>query len=73
MEQMFPGTKKLYLATNDRTSRELVQFLREIGPVKDLAEKFHTQNPSGPEVSIYGFNSSGDEAAWVISEIKGEV
>ena len=73
MEQMFPGTKKLYLATNYRSSRELVQFLREIGPVKDLADKFHTQNPSGPEVSIYGFNSSGDEAAWVISEIKGEV
>jgi DNA helicase-2/ATP-dependent DNA helicase PcrA len=73
MESMFPGTETLFLSANFRSSPEIVNFIRPIAATQDLASKFHTQNPSGPEVSIRGFNSTGDEAAWVISEIKGEV
>jgi superfamily I DNA/RNA helicase len=70
MEDMFPGTKKLFLATNYRSSKELVQFLREIGPVRDLADKFTTPNGSGPDVSIRGFLTAANEAAWVVSQVK---
>ena len=35
-----------------------------------LKNNGHTQNLSGPEVSIRGFSSSGDEAAFVINCIK---
>ena len=70
MEEMFPGTKKLFLATNYRSTKELVEFLKGIGPVPELANRFTTPNPSGPKPEIKGFTSSAEEAAWVVSEIK---
>ena len=71
MEKMFPGTQKLFLATNYRSSKELVQFLREIGPVKELSEKFTTPNGSGPVPRVIGFSSSIDESTWVVNQIRG--
>lgn len=71
MEKMFPGTRKLYLAANYRSTPELVEFLKGIGPVPDLAEKFHTSNEHGPTPKVVGFNSSIDEVVWVINQIKG--
>lgn len=71
MDKIFPGTQKLFLATNYRSSRELVQFLREIGPVPELASKFTTPNDSGPVPRVVGFQSSVQEAEWVIAQIKG--
>jgi DNA helicase-2/ATP-dependent DNA helicase PcrA len=70
MDDMFPGTKKLFLATNYRSSPEVVALLKTIGPVPELATRFHTTNPSGPVPIVKGFLSPGDEAAWIVSEIK---
>ena len=70
MEEMFPGTKKLFLATNYRSTKSLVSFLKEIGPVPELSEKFTTPNEEGIQPEIKGFVSPGQEAAWVISQIK---
>ena len=70
MELMFPGTTKLFLATNYRSSKDLVDFLKEIGPVPELASKFTTQNPGGPAPIIRGFANPVDEAAFVVSCIK---
>ena len=67
---MFPGTKKLFLATNYRSTKSLVSFLKEIGPVPELSEKFTTPNEEGIQPEIKGFVSPGQEAAWVISQIK---
>ena len=70
MEETFPGTQKLYLATNYRSTKERVKFLREIGPVPELAEKFHTPNELGVKPEVRGFITAGDEAAWIVKSIK---
>jgi DNA helicase II / ATP-dependent DNA helicase PcrA len=70
MADIFPGTKTLFLSANFRSSPEIVAFIRPIAATQALASKFHTQNPSGPEVSIRGFTSSVAEAAWVVDQIK---
>jgi hypothetical protein len=70
MENMFPGTQTLMLATNYRSSQEIVSFLKEIGPIRELAEKFHTGNASGPKPQVHGFLSAGAEAEFVVKSIK---
>jgi len=71
MHEMFPNVQKLFLATNYRSSVELVEFLKGIGPVPELAAKFHTPNSHGPVPVIRGFQNSAEESAWVVSQIKG--
>jgi DNA helicase-2/ATP-dependent DNA helicase PcrA len=73
MEEMFPGTRKLFLATNYRSTKELVGFLKEIGPVPELSEKFTTPNDQGIRPEIRGFTGPVDEAKWVVSKIKEEL
>lgn len=70
MDQMFSGTKKFYLAQNYRSTSSLVDFLKTIGPVPDLAEKFHTSNDLGVPPEIFGFASPHDEANFVVNKIK---
>ena len=71
MSEMFPGTKTLYLSCNYRSTPELIDFIRPHAQSKGLAEKFHTPNPSGPVPRVIGFNSSIDEATWVVNQIRG--
>ena len=73
MEKMFPTVQKLYLATNYRSSKDLVEFLKTIGPVPDLASRFTTPNPSGPVPVVKGFANSADEAKWVVDQIRSEL
>ena len=70
MEEMFPGTKKLFLATNYRSTQELVSFLREIGPVPELSERFTTPNDVGVRPEIKGFVSPALEAEFVVKCIQ---
>ena len=70
MDNMFPGTKKLFLATNYRSTKQLVGFLKEIGPVPELSEKFTTPNEDGIRPEVRGFTNSADEAAFVVRSIK---
>jgi DNA helicase-2/ATP-dependent DNA helicase PcrA len=73
MEEIFPGTKTLYLGCNYRSTPEIVDFIRPIAASQDLAEKFHTQNGPGPKPEIRGFTGPVDEAKWVVSKIKEEL
>jgi DNA helicase-2/ATP-dependent DNA helicase PcrA len=70
MEEMFPGTKNLFLATNYRSTRELVSFLKEIGPVPELSERFTTPNDAGVRPEIKGFISPALEVAFVVKCIQ---
>lgn len=70
MDNLFPGTQTLFLATNYRSTPEIVDFIRPIATSQELAEKFHTHNSSGPVPEVRGFNSSGEESLWVVSEIR---
>jgi len=62
MDTMFPDTTVLYLAKNHRSTQEIVGFLREIGPDKELAARFHTDNLSGPEPVISHYAGPAEEA-----------
>ena len=73
MDTIFPGTKTLYLSCNYRSTPEIIDFIRPISRSKDLAEKFHTNNASGPAPEIHGFPSSGAEAAFVVQRVKESV
>ena len=70
MNEIFPGTKTLYLSCNYRSSPEIIDFIRPIAASRDLAEKFHTQNPSGPAPIVRGFMNSASEAEFVVKCIK---
>lgn len=62
MEQFFPGCQKLFLATNFRSTQSIVDMLRVIGPVKELAEKFVTSNELGVPPTIVQFPDETREA-----------
>jgi DNA helicase-2/ATP-dependent DNA helicase PcrA len=70
MDEIFPGTVTLFLSCNYRSTPEIVDFIRPISSSKELAEKFHTPNQSGPRPEIVGFRSAAEEAAYVIGKIK---
>lgn len=70
MKDMFPETKTLFLATNYRSTPEIIDFIRPIASSRELAEKFHTQNASGPTPLVKGFLNPVEEAAFVIKSIK---
>jgi DNA helicase-2/ATP-dependent DNA helicase PcrA len=70
METIFPGTKTLYLATNYRSTPEIIDYIRPISRSRELAEKFHTPNQSGPVPQVVGFSSSTAEAEFVVKCIK---
>ena len=70
MDEIFPGTKTLYLGRNYRSTPEIVDFIRPYSLSKDLAEKFHTTNEHGPTPKVVGFQSAAEESAWVVQQIK---
>ncbi len=70
MDSIFPGTQKLFLGCNYRSTPEIVDFIRPIASAQDLAERFHTKNPSGPMPQIKGFVSAEQEAEWIVSQLK---
>lgn len=71
MDTIFLGTQTLFLSCNYRSSPEIIDFIRPHAQSKSLAEKFHTPNSSGPVPKVIGFQSSIEEANWVVSQIKG--
>ena len=73
MNELFPGTQTLYLACNYRSTPEIIDFIRPIASSRELAEKFHTQNVSGPKPEVHGFISSAQEATWVVSQIRSSL
>jgi len=67
-EKIFPTAQKLYMAKNHRSTQQIVSFCREIGPFRELAEKFYTHNSHGPEVRFTGFRNRWEEAQAVIDD-----
>ena len=70
MSEIFPGTQTLYLACNYRSTPEIIEFIKPLAQSQDLAERFHTINPSGPKPEIHRFTNPTDEVNWVIKHIK---
>lgn len=69
--EMFPDAKYLYLGTNYRSTKSIVDFVKQIAPVKnELIEKFCSVSEQGEPVEIKGFASPLIEARWVVERIK---
>lgn len=66
----YPGTRLLYMGKNHRSDGKIVEFLKEIGPLRDLAERFHTDNPDGLAPVITGYPSAVDEAKAVVAYVQ---
>lgn len=73
MGSMFPGCQTLYLAKNHRSTPQIVSLCKQCGPIPELAEKFHSSNPDGPEPVIIGYPSAADEANAIASAVRGLV
>jgi DNA helicase-2/ATP-dependent DNA helicase PcrA len=72
MQQFFPDVRTLYLGTNHRSTQKIVDFLREIGPVKELAEKFTTNNELGVEPTITQYPTEVHEATAVARRVEDD-
>lgn len=71
IQSVFPGTKKMFLAINYRSSPEIVGFLKEIIPVDNgLASLMRTDNPSGPSLTFTRYRDDYEEAHQVLSRVK---
>jgi len=67
MENMFPETKTLYLGQNYRSTQKIVEFCKEIAPIRGaLLEKMCSQNENGEPVSMLSFDHNVAEAEFVI-------
>jgi DNA helicase-2/ATP-dependent DNA helicase PcrA len=70
MSLIFTGALVLYLAKNHRSTQEIVGFLKEIGPDKDLAARFHTDNSTGTRPIINHYAGPAEEARAVVAKIQ---
>lgn len=70
MRQFFPSVKTLFLGKNHRSTQSIVDFLKIIGPVKELAERFTTDNELGVHPTITQYDSPEAEAADVARRIE---
>lgn len=68
--QHFPGSQKLYLGRNYRSTGAIVEFLRRIIPVDNgLASRMVTQNPYGLKPDITRYGDDLEEAHQVLGRI----
>lgn len=70
LDRSFPGCKKLYLGHNYRSTKKLVQFLKEILPVQNgLASHMTTDNEEGVDPVITKYAGDFEEAEKVLDSI----
>jgi DNA helicase II / ATP-dependent DNA helicase PcrA len=70
-ELKFPGSKKLYLGRNYRSTGAIVKFLKRILPVDNgLGSRMMTTNPYGEDPSIVRYGDELEEAQQIIALIK---
>lgn len=68
---VFPNAKRLYLATNYRSTGALVAFLKEIVPVDNgLASRMRTDNEYGVKPTFTKYRDDYEEADQVLSRLE---
>ena len=69
--RVFPGAQVLYLGTNHRSTKTLVEFFKEILPVDNgLASHMLTHNEEGIPFTITKYNDNEEETEQVLKKIK---
>lgn len=69
-DKLFPDAQKLFLAKNHRSSKSIVRLLKEVGPVRELAEKFWTDNNEGEEVEYQSYPTNVHEAEAIVEQVR---
>lgn len=67
--RMFPGAETLYLGKNHRSTGSIVDFCRAVAPVKELGDRFCTDNEEGTPPTILRYASVDDEANSVADQL----
>lgn len=72
LDKHFPDVRKLYLPTNYRSSKKIVEYVKRIAPPSELIEMLNTPNEEGvdPEISFY--STPQREAQEVADKIAGQ-
>lgn len=70
MESFFPGTKKLYLGNNYRSTRNIVKYVKKAAPYEDISGHFQAiSEDNGPELDLCGYSTDFSEASDVVRKI----
>jgi DNA helicase-2/ATP-dependent DNA helicase PcrA len=65
----FPGAQTLYLGTNYRSTKSIVEACRKTAPVQnELIARFNTPNAQGESPIIRGYASTFDEAGNIVGK-----
>jgi DNA helicase-2/ATP-dependent DNA helicase PcrA len=70
MEAFFPGTQKIYLGNNYRSTRNIVSYVRKAAPYEDISEHFKAvRDRQGAELDLCGYSTDYMEATDVVRKI----
>jgi DNA helicase-2/ATP-dependent DNA helicase PcrA len=70
MEEIFPGTQKMFLGKNYRSCRKIVEYIRKATPQKELADRLEAmRKEEGVEPSVTGYSNDSREAEGVVDSI----
>jgi superfamily I DNA/RNA helicase len=70
MEDLFPGTKKLYMGSNYRSTKSIVSYVKNAAPFAEISEHFEAvSTEQGPEPVITGYSTDFMEAEGVVNKI----
>ncbi len=70
MDKYFPGTQKMYLGNNYRSTRNIVDYVKKSAPYEDISDHFKAVSDQlGDEVDLTGYSTDYMEAADVVRKI----
>ena len=70
MQTFFPGTIKLYLGNNYRSTRNIVGYVKKAAPYEDVSQHFNAvSEKDGQELDLCGYSADFTEAADVVRKI----
>ncbi len=71
MEELFPGTKKLFMGRNYRSTRSIVSYVKNSAPYAEIAEHFEAvSKEEGVEPNVTGYSTDFREAEGVVEKIQ---
>ncbi len=70
LAQLFPSVRTLYLPVNYRSTQAIVDFCREVAPVKTgLVERLRAAGDAGEPPEVAGFATDSEEADTIIGQV----
>ncbi len=71
MGELFPGTQKLFMGRNYRSTRSIVSYVKNSAPYAEIAEHFEAvSKEEGVEPNVTGYSTDFREAEGVVDKIR---